>query len=63
MSDRNYDQHAVDQAIANFLNRNYSRDGDGGLFRVRNCPRDMRTLDIWYQMCWYLNDISDDGSV
>lgn len=63
MSDRNYDQHVVDQAIANFLSRNYSRDGDGGLFRVRNCPRDMRTLDIWYQMCWYLNDISDDGSV
>ena len=39
------------------MNRTYSPDGDGGLFTVRNCDRDLRNVEIWIQMCWYLDTI------
>lgn len=57
MSDKNYDEDYVDDVIFSFLHREYSPNGEGGLFRVENPPHDMRTVEIWYQMCWYLNEI------
>lgn len=59
MTDRNYDEDYVDDVMYHFLNREYGSDGEGGLFKVKNPPRDMRSVDIWYQMCWYLNDVID----
>lgn len=38
-----------------FMNRNYDRNGRGGLFTVKNPEHDMRSTEIWYQMCMYLN--------
>lgn len=58
MTDANFDPQYVGNAMDIFLNRQYSRNGVGGLFRVSNDKRDMRTLDIWYQMHAYLNEIS-----
>lgn len=52
-----FDVYYVDERIKQLLNRQYSFDGDGGLFKVRNPKRDMRTSEIWYQMCWYLDEI------
>lgn len=40
-----------------FLNREYEPDGLGGLFYIRNCPDDLRNVEIWTQLCWYLNYI------
>lgn len=45
-----------------FLNREYDEDGKGGLFMVKRCDYDLRTVEIWYQMCWYLDDILDEQS-
>lgn len=58
MTDKRYDKWAVDDILEKFLNRDYESDGKGGLFRVRGCNRDMRTAEIWYQMCWYLDTIT-----
>lgn len=55
MIDTRYDKRYVDDVLYNFLHRKYDRDGRGGLFRVRNCPEDMRKIEIWYQMCYYLD--------
>lgn len=55
MIDTRYDKRYVDEVLYNFLHRKYDRDGRGGLFRVRNCPEDMRKIEIWYQMCYYLD--------
>lgn len=54
MSDIHYDETYTDAVILRFLNRQYDRNGQGGLFTVHNSEKDMRTAEIWYQMCWYL---------
>ena len=56
MNDRKFDIHYVDRCIKRFLNRNYKRNGEGGLFTVNN-GQDLRNVEIWYQMHWHLNDI------
>lgn len=58
MSDNNFDRRFVDESIARFLDREYEPDGKGGLFRIRNCDCDLRTVEIWYQLCWYLDSIT-----
>lgn len=57
MDDKNFDRHYVDSAIDILLNREYEPNGKGGLFTIKNCHRDLRSVEIWYQMCWYLDDI------
>lgn len=56
-NDRYYDNESVDEVIFRFLNREYKSNGEGGLFIVNNPKRDMRQVEIWYQMCWYLSEI------
>lgn len=58
MSDTRYNRRIVDDAIDCFLNREYEPDGRGGLFHVRNCNYDMRSVEIWHQLCWYLDSIT-----
>jgi hypothetical protein len=55
MSDREFDRDYVDDVIARFLNRDYEPNGRGGLFTVKHYPRDMRTVEIWWQLSWYLD--------
>lgn len=56
MDDDHYDKETVDFAIDNFLEHNYEPNGKGGLFTVENPPHDMRDVEIWSQMCWFLNE-------
>lgn len=58
MSDNNFDKRYVRDVVERFLDRDYEPDGRGGLFRVKNPPRDLRTVEIWYQFCWYLRTIT-----
>lgn len=57
MTDDNFDKEYVTEIINRFLNREYEPDGRGGLFRVRDCPYDLREVEIFYQLCWYLDNI------
>lgn len=61
MYDVRYDRDYVEQCIDRFLNKEYEYDGSGGLFTVPNVPYDLRDVEIWYQMNWYLNDILSKG--
>lgn len=58
MTDYKFDREFVDNVVTRFLNREYEPDGEGGLFRVRNCDSDMRTVEIWCQLSWYLDSIT-----
>ena len=58
MIDSRYDKRFVNIAINRFLDRKYEPDGSGGLFTIRNCDHDLRTVEIWYQLCWYLDSIT-----
>ena len=57
MDDEKFDRGYVEFVLNRLLDRQYERNGKGGLFTVSNCRRDMRSVDIWYQMCWYLDEI------
>lgn len=59
MNDRNFDVDRFDDIMHIFLERQYGRDGKGGLFSTTDKTKDMRSIDIWYQMCGYLNDVID----
>ena len=58
MNDNRYDEQYVNDVIDTFLNREYKSNGKGGLFTIRNCEYDLREVEIWYQLCWYLDTIS-----
>ena len=58
MTDDKYDKDYVDHVLYRFLSRKYEADGNGGLFTVKYCDKDLRKVEIWYQLCWYLNSIT-----
>lgn len=58
MIDTRFDRDFVDDTIETFLNREYEPDGRGGLFHIRNCPDDLRNVQIWSQLNWYLDSIT-----
>ena len=56
MTDTNYDEDYILSCLKVFLERTYSASGVGGLFPMR-CPKeDLRNVEIWYQMSWYLEE-------
>lgn len=55
MSDDMFDLIEAKDIIERFLNREYSPDGKGGLFTIRDCEYDLRDVEIWTQLCWYLD--------
>lgn len=57
MTDARYSEDYAEDVIQRFLDRRYKRNGEGGLFTVKHCRRDLRIVEIWYQMCWYLDEI------
>lgn len=56
-TDENFDEEACDIAIAKMMGRQYDYNGKGGLFTVKEPREDMRTIEIWYQMMRYLNEM------
>ena len=56
MTDTWYDETKTRRVIFRLLKRGYEPDGTGGLFKVRNSHYDMRTVEIWYQLMWYLDE-------
>lgn len=57
--DWNFDFDEVMSRIERMLDRNYEKDGFGSLFYVPNCDKNMKNLDIWYQMQCWLNTIDE----
>lgn len=53
MDDSKFDKAYAIDVIRRFLNRDYERDGKGGLFTIEHCRYDMRDIEIWYQANWY----------
>lgn len=61
MRDERFDPDYVDDILIRFNTRAYRKDGRGGLFYIPNTPKDMRNAEIWYQMCWYLDEVVVKG--
>lgn len=58
MTDDRFNKRMVVDILETFLDRDYEPNGRGGLFTIRNCDRDLRDVEIWYQLCWYLDSIT-----
>ena len=56
MNDDKYDKRYVEDVLERFLDREYEPDGTGGLFTIRDCDCDLRDVEIWHQLCWYLDN-------
>lgn len=59
MDDKNFDSDYINYVITRFLEREYAPNGEGGLFRTNRKLQDMRSTEIWYQLCWYLTDLNN----
>lgn len=57
LTNSNFDLNYINMRLDIFLNHDYEHDGEGGLFTIVGIDRDMRSAEIWYQMCWYLNSL------
>lgn len=57
MSNDRYSKKRVKDVLNRFLRREYEPNGKGGLFTVIDSGSDLREVEIWFQMCWYLNTI------
>lgn len=58
MTDNRFDPDYVRDVVDTFLNREYEPDGRGGLFTIRNCEYDLRDVEIWTAMLWFLDSIT-----
>lgn len=58
MTDDIYDKAEVKSIIKRFLKRDYEPNGKGGLFTIHGCEDDLRRVEIWFQMTWYLDTIT-----
>lgn len=56
MDNESFDEEYAEEHVAIFLERQYAPNGTGGLFKVLNYPNDMRDVDIWCQLMWWLDD-------
>lgn len=55
--DDRFDARIVDEILNRFMNRRYEPNGEGGLFTIDNAGADLRDVEIWFQLCWYLDNI------
>ena len=58
MIDGRFDDRYAKDIIDRFLNREFEPNGRGGLFTIRNCDYDLRYVEIWAIMLWYLDTIT-----
>lgn len=57
MTNDRYDKYWIDHRIYVLLNHIYDPNGSGGLFTIPDTKQDLRYVDIWNQMSWYINTI------
>ena len=57
MTDSRYDEEYVDYILDRFLDREYDPNGKGGLFTLRHCDHDVRDMEIFHQLCYFLGEI------
>ena len=46
----------IDMILDNLLDRTYGPNGVGSLFPIPGTRRDLRTVELWYQLAWYIKE-------
>lgn len=60
MNDARYNKGEVDDILDKFMHNDYEPDGKGGLFTIENCREDLRNVELWAQMNWYMSTVLED---
>ncbi len=63
LTDDAFDAKKADAIIHRIIYRTYEPNGLGGLFRLKYPPEDLRTVELWYQLNWYLTEYIEEMSV
>lgn len=57
MYDGKFDKAIVETVVTRMLTHDYDIYGNGGLFAVKECRYDMRTIDVYHQAMLYLAEV------
>lgn len=57
MTNKKYDKAYVYGRVSMFMDRTYEPDGYGNIIYIPDVRDDLRDVEIWCQMCWYMNSI------
>lgn len=49
----------IEEILQRLIWRTYERNGQGGFFPLTSPREDQRKIEIWYQMCAYVDELSD----
>ena len=60
MTDDNFKEPVASTIVNRLLNRTYAENGRGGLVTVYRPGVDLRAVEIWYQVMWYLSAFHDE---
>lgn len=55
-TDERYSTDYVRQQVSIFLDRKYTKHGDGGMFPLNEVKGDQRKMEIWYQISQWFNE-------
>ena len=56
LDDNSFSYEIANDILDMFLSRTYCRDGYRGPFYISNCRRDLRKVELWYQLNYYLQE-------
>lgn len=59
-TDADYDKERADAILDKFMDRRFSKNGKGSLFTFRDSKKDARSIEIWRQMCLYLDELIEE---
>lgn len=51
-----FNKSYCEDRINKFLNREYQPNGEGGLITLLDPPTDLRKVEIWDQLIWWINE-------
>lgn len=58
MTNTKYAEDIVESTINIFMDRMYERNGEKyNIFIINNIRDDLTKVELWYQMCWYIEDV------
>ena len=60
MTDDKFDQEWVEECVNRFLDNQYGPNGEGGLVTLKGANYDLRTVEIWDQVMWWLNEYIEE---
>jgi hypothetical protein len=61
LPDVSFNSAEADVIINRILNREYGTCGEGGLFYLKKCNHNVREMEIWDQLGWYLDEYIEEN--